>query len=46
VPAPIGNGENVKRLLDLILRGATWPVAALGLVAWLALLYLMVGDIL
>jgi len=36
----------VKRLLDLILRGATWPVAALGLVAWLALLYLMVGDIL
>jgi hypothetical protein len=46
VPAPIGNGENVKRLLDLILRGATWPIAALGLVAWLALLYLMVGDIL
>jgi len=46
VPAPIGNGENVKRLLDLILRGATRPIAALGLVAWLALLYLMVGDIL
>jgi hypothetical protein len=33
-------------LLELALRWGTWPLAGLGLMAWFALLYFMVGDLL
>jgi hypothetical protein len=36
----------LKRLWDLASRGGTWPLAAIGLLAWFALLYFMVGDLL
>ena len=36
----------MNRLLEFFRRWATWPLAALGLVAWLTLLYFMVGDLL
>ena len=36
----------VKRFRESFRRWATWPLAGLGLIAWLVLLYLMVGDLL
>jgi len=36
----------VERLWESFRRWAIWPLAGLGLIAWLVLLYLMVGDLL
>jgi|KBSMisStandDraft_5_1062788.scaffolds.fasta_scaffold57980_3 hypothetical protein len=39
-------GGPMSRLFEFFRRWLTWPLAALGLFAWLALLYFMVGDLL
>lgn len=36
----------MRRLRDLLGRRSGWLIGALGLAAWLALLYFMVGDVL
>jgi hypothetical protein len=36
----------LTRLLELARRWGTWPLAAIGLLAWFGLLYVMVGDLL
>ena len=36
----------VKQLIDLLGRRSGWLIGAIGLAAWLALLYFMVGDVL
>ena len=36
----------MERLLEFMRRNAGWPIGVIGLIAWLALLYYMVGDVL
>jgi hypothetical protein len=36
----------LTRFWELARRWGTWPLAAIGLLAWFALLYCMVGDLL
>ena len=43
---PASGGNRLTRYFELIRRWATWPLAVAGLLAWFALLYFMVGDLL
>jgi hypothetical protein len=36
----------LTRFWEFARRWGTWPLAAIGLLAWFALLYVMVGDLL
>jgi hypothetical protein len=44
--APALGETRLTRYLELVRRWATWPLAVAGLLAWFALLYFMVGDLL